>query len=119
MENLIEAGDEVVALRVVPWEEGELLPHNKQEQLRKEARELQEAILEKNDEVEDRQISVVVEFVAGKVTDSIMRLIALYRPDSLIVGTKGSRGKLAAWGAVLGGAPSSFEPGPLDHFGLL
>ena len=31
-----------------------------------------------------------------------MRLIPLYRPDSLIVGTKGSRGKLAAWGAVLG-----------------
>jgi len=88
------------------------------------------------------QISVVVEFVAGKITDSIvssafsssssfarffsltlrrlmpsqMRLIALYRPDSLIVGTKGSRGKLAAWGAVLGGPsrpfllPLSLEP---------
>lgn len=34
-----------------------------------------------------------------------MRLIALYRPDSLIVGTRGSRGKLALWGAALGGAP--------------
>lgn len=31
-----------------------------------------------------------------------MRLIALYRPDSLIVGTRGNRGKLALWGAALG-----------------
>ena len=46
---------------------------SKQEELREEARELQRYILEKNDEVDGRDISVVVEFVAGKITDSIVR----------------------------------------------
>jgi nucleotide-binding universal stress UspA family protein len=49
----------------------------------------------------DRQLSIIVEFVAGKVTLTIERLIALYRPDSLIVGTRGQRGKMQTWGAAL------------------
>ena len=48
-------------------------------------------------------VTLAIELTCVPLLDWLqMRLIALYRPDSLIVGTKGSRGKLAAWGAVLG-----------------
>ena len=50
------------------------------------------------------QLSIIVEFIAGKVTQTIDRLIALYRPDSLVVGTRGVRGMMQAWGAAFGGA---------------
>ena len=38
-----------------------------------------------------RKLSLILEFIPGKVTDTIDRLIALYRPDSLVVGTRGRR----------------------------
>ena len=38
------------------------------------------------------------------MTGSIDRLIALYRPDSIVVGTRGQRGLMQAWGAALGGS---------------
>lgn len=53
----------------------------------------------------DLQLSIIVEFIAGKVTDSIDRLIALYRPDSLIVGTRGLKG-VRMLGATFGGMGS-------------
>lgn len=46
-----------------------------------------------------------MEFIAGKVTETIERLIALYRPDSLVVGTRGQR-KVKVLGAALGGMGS-------------
>lgn len=46
-------------------------------------------------------MSIIVEFVGGKVTASIERLIALYRPDSLVVGTRG-QSVLQQWGAAFG-----------------
>jgi len=33
----------------------------------------------------------VLEYIPGKITDSLDRLIALYRPDSVVVGTRGRR----------------------------
>ena len=33
--------------------------------------------------------SIIVEFVVGPVQESIQRMIAVYKPDSLIVGTRG------------------------------
>ena len=48
------------------------------------------------------QLSIVVEFIAGKTTQTIDRLIALYRPDSIVVGTRGTRGMMQAWGAAFG-----------------
>ena len=38
-----------------------------------------------------RQLSLILEYIPGKITSTIDRLIALYRPDSLVVGTRGSR----------------------------
>lgn len=40
--------------------------------------------------------------MAGRVTETIERLIALYRPDSLVVGTRGPRSMVKQWGAALG-----------------
>jgi hypothetical protein len=48
------------------------------------------------------QLSVIVEFMAGRITETIERLIALYRPDSLVVGSRGSRSTLKTWSAVFG-----------------
>ena len=36
-----------------------------------------------NGEFADIQISVIVEMVAGKVTDMLLKMIALYRPDCM------------------------------------
>lgn len=52
------------------------------------------------------QLSIVVEFVAGKVTETIERMIALYRPDALVVGTRG-QGGIRTWGAALTGGIGS------------
>ena len=37
------------------------------------------------------QLSLILEYIPGKITSTIDRLIALYRPDSLVVGTRGNR----------------------------
>lgn len=50
------------------------------------------------------QLSIIIEFIAGSISGSLDRLIALYRPDSLVVGTRGQRGIMQAWGAALGGS---------------
>lgn len=47
------------------------------------------SMIELNEEAEDRKLSFVVEFVAGRVTSTILKLIYVYRPDSLTVGTRG------------------------------
>ncbi|KAF8586898.1 adenine nucleotide alpha hydrolases-like protein [Ramaria rubella] len=98
MESLLQDGDELIVLRCFDGEDlGQM-----HEQRREEARELMKFIREKNDEVEPgRKVSIIVEFVGGKVTASIERLIALYRPDSLVVGTRG-RTVLQQWGAAFG-----------------
>lgn len=89
------------------------------DQVREEARELLRTVLDKNTEFDGRrvgelppsaerrltvlgQISVIIEFVAGKVTEIIDRMIALYRPDSMVVGTRGGRSLMQTWGAALG-----------------
>jgi nucleotide-binding universal stress UspA family protein len=48
------------------------------------------------------QLSIIVEYIAGKVTTTIDRLIALYRPDSVVVGSRGARKMKQAFGAAFG-----------------
>ncbi len=66
-------------------------------------------IQEKNVDLEDggSKLSIVVELVAGKITDTIERMIALYRPDSLVVGTRGKQNLLESVGAALGAGVGS------------
>ncbi|WVQ78948.1 hypothetical protein IAT38_001040 [Cryptococcus sp. DSM 104549] len=102
MSELVEDGDEVVAIRVIELDDGERHSHNAQEEFREDAEALLKTVLQKNDEADCRKISVIVEFVAGKITEILLKMIALYRPDSLVVGTKGQRSRLQSWGMALG-----------------
>ncbi|KIJ28535.1 hypothetical protein M422DRAFT_131065, partial [Sphaerobolus stellatus SS14] len=98
MESLAQEGDELIVFRGF---DGDDMGDN-QEDKKQEAQDLMHSVLEKNDENEPgRKISVIVEFVGGKITSSIERLIALYRPDFLVVGTR-TRSVLQQWGAALG-----------------
>ena len=49
-----------------------------------------------------RQLSIILEFIAGRPTTTLDRLIALYRPDSVVVGTRGQRGVMSGMSGVLG-----------------
>ncbi|PWN30530.1 adenine nucleotide alpha hydrolases-like protein [Jaminaea rosea] len=103
MESLLEDNDEIVTVTVLEGDPDEI----DQEQARDAARELMSAILTLNEEVRDRKISIVVEFLAGRVTSTIVRLIHMYRPDSLTIGTRGrthnALQKLMG-GAMIGGS---------------
>lgn len=103
MNELAEDGDEIVAIRVLELDEDDRADPAALGRMREEAHALLESILEKNNESEDgRKISVIVETVAGRVTDMLLKMIALYRPDSLIVGTKSSRSRFQTWGRAIG-----------------
>ncbi|EGO01273.1 hypothetical protein SERLA73DRAFT_87798 [Serpula lacrymans var. lacrymans S7.3] len=99
LESLVQDGDELIVFRGVDAEDLE----KDHEVVRDEARELMRRIQEKCVEYDpDRKLSIIVEIIAGKVTTTIDRLIALYRPDSVVVGTRGQRGMIQAWGAAFG-----------------
>ena len=49
-----------------------------------------------------RRLSIIVEYIAGKVTQTIDRLVALYRPESVVVGTRGQRSVMQAWAGAFG-----------------
>lgn len=49
------------------------------------------------------KISIILEFIAGRVTTTLDRLIALYRPDSVVVGMRGHKRVLGFGGGRPGG----------------
>ncbi|KIP09972.1 hypothetical protein PHLGIDRAFT_66680 [Phlebiopsis gigantea 11061_1 CR5-6] len=101
LESLVQDGDEFIVFRGV--DDADL--GKEQAAYREEARELMRQVQEKSHEYDpDRKLSIIIEFIAGTITSSIDRLIALYRPESLVVGTRGQRGLMQAWGAALGGS---------------
>ncbi|KXN89211.1 Universal stress protein A family protein C25B2.10 [Leucoagaricus sp. SymC.cos] len=88
LEALVQDGDELIVFRGV---DEEVLDKD-HDVLRAEARELMRLVQEKGHECDpDRKLSLVLEYIPGKITDSLDRLIALYRPDSVVVGTRGRR----------------------------
>jgi len=99
LESLVQDGDELVVFR--GFDEEDLAKDH--DAIREEARELLQQVQAKSVEYDpERKMSVIIEFIAGKVTDNIDRLIALYRPESVVVGTRGQRGMIQSWGAALG-----------------
>jgi len=88
LEYLVQDGDELIVFRGAD-EDVFQKDHNL---VRDEARELMRTMQEKSIEYDpDRKLSLILEYIPGKITDTIDRLIALYRPDSLVVGTRGRR----------------------------
>ncbi|KAH6877411.1 universal stress protein family domain-containing protein [Coprinopsis sp. MPI-PUGE-AT-0042] len=97
LESLAQDGDEVIVFRGVD-EDNMGNDHNI---LREDARALFKRIQEKSAEVDpDRKLSLILEYIPGKIADSIDRLIALYRPDSLVVGTRGRKGLLVTFAGI-------------------
>ncbi|KAF8351852.1 hypothetical protein F5887DRAFT_932694 [Amanita rubescens] len=99
LESLVQDGDELIVFRGVD-EDVLDKPHDI---IRDEARELMKYIQQKSVEYDpDRKLSLVLEYIAGKTTDSLDRLIALYRPDSVVVGTRGRRWHAIGMGIGVG-----------------
>ncbi|KAJ7594236.1 hypothetical protein C8J56DRAFT_1002181 [Mycena floridula] len=95
LESLVQDGDEFVVCRGVEEE----VMEKDHDIIREEARELMKQIEAKSVEYEpERKLSIVLEYIPGKITDTLDRLIALYRPDSVVVGTRGRR----AWQMGIG-----------------
>ncbi|RUS28694.1 hypothetical protein BC938DRAFT_481559 [Jimgerdemannia flammicorona] len=92
IERLLDDGDEVVVLRVVTVDMSASKSNiantlsEQEQQAREDAQKVMEGIMMKN---EDKQISIVVEFVVGKVQATIQHMIAMYQPSMLVVGTRG------------------------------
>ncbi|KAK9388239.1 hypothetical protein V1515DRAFT_598182 [Lipomyces mesembrius] len=89
LEELVDDGDEIVCLRVVdPGAKISSSDAALQEKLyQDEAYKLLSEIMQKNED--DKKISLVLEFAVGKVQDMIQRMIEIYEPAVLIVGTRG------------------------------
>ncbi|KAI0697619.1 hypothetical protein C8T65DRAFT_582460 [Cerioporus squamosus] len=100
LESLVQDGDELVVFRGIDPDDFAEKDHD---QYREDARELMRVIQEKCVEYDpERKLSIIVEYIAGKVTQTIDRLIALYRPDSLAVGTRGQRSMMQAMAGAFG-----------------
>ncbi|KAG9322420.1 hypothetical protein KVV02_003746 [Mortierella alpina] len=93
MENMVEDGDEIVALRVVPMELRDSFAkygvpsfQGQERAARTEALKIMDMIREKN---KSKEINIVVECLVGNIRDSIQHLIKMYEPAMLVVGTRG------------------------------
>ncbi|KAN0139186.1 universal stress protein A family protein C25B2.10 [Lactarius tabidus] len=99
IEGLVQDGDELIVFRGIDQDDLE----KDHDVVRDEARDLMHRIQEQCVEVDpERKLSIIVEYIAGKVTTTIDRLIALYRPDSVVVGSRGARKMKQAFGAAFG-----------------
>ncbi|KAI5480718.1 Usp (universal stress protein) family protein [Pseudohyphozyma bogoriensis] len=83
--SLAEDNDELVIMRVIDPAEKE--KPGTVEEAREEAEGVMEQVMKKIGD--ERQLSLVVEFSIGPVEETIHRIIEIYKPDSLIVGTRG------------------------------
>ncbi|KAG1357277.1 hypothetical protein G6F62_001763 [Rhizopus arrhizus] len=93
LENLMDDGDEIIVLRVSTID----LSENRfylQQTLRKEesqSKERSNVVMNKIMAAggPDMRISAVIEFVIGKVQETIQNMISTYQPSMLVVGTRG------------------------------
>ncbi|KAI9826102.1 MAG: hypothetical protein M1832_000551 [Thelocarpon impressellum] len=111
IDELVDNGDEIVCLRVVDKDAKISSDASVEEgRYRTEAKSLLEQIIEKNRNSEERAISLVLEFAVGKVHDTIQRMIEIYEPAILIVGTRGR-----SLGGLQGLLPGSVSKYCLQH----
>ncbi|PQE11982.1 Universal stress family domain protein [Rutstroemia sp. NJR-2017a BVV2] len=88
LEELVDDGDEIICLRVVDKDSKITTDRAlEKKQYQQEARDLLKSIQKKNDD--NRAISIVLEFAVGKVHTTFQKMIQIYEPAMLIVGTRG------------------------------
>ncbi|KAM0790299.1 hypothetical protein ACM66B_005600 [Microbotryomycetes sp. NB124-2] len=101
MNNITEDHDELVILRVIdPGSTAYTSWKASKDEAREEAEGVLEQVMLKNGE--QKQISIVVEFAIGSIEETIHRMIEIYRPDSLVVGTRGKPDSLFKMGPYMG-----------------
>ncbi|KAK7453190.1 hypothetical protein VKT23_011871 [Stygiomarasmius scandens] len=97
LESFVQDGDEFVVFRGV---EEDVLEKD-HDLIRDQARNLMAYVQSKSVSADpDRKLSIILEYIPGKVTETLDRLIALYRPDSVIVGTRGRKAWQIGKGAM-------------------
>ncbi|CAO1598468.1 hypothetical protein XANCAGTX0491_002234 [Xanthoria calcicola] len=112
IEELVEDGDEIICLRVVDKDSKFASDSSlRNGTYKKEAEQLLEKIKNKNKDREDEKekaIGLAIEFAVGKVPEVFQRMISVYAPACLIVGTKGKSP----------GGMSSFVTGSVSRYCL-
>ncbi|KAE8353525.1 adenine nucleotide alpha hydrolases-like protein [Aspergillus coremiiformis] len=89
IDELVDDGDEIVCLRAV--EKDSIIASDaaiEKGKYRQEAEKLFEQVIQKNAQ-DEKAISLVLELAVGKVQGIIQRMIRIYEPSVLIVGTRG------------------------------
>ncbi|KAH3137040.1 hypothetical protein KXV82_000923 [Aspergillus fumigatus] len=106
IDELVDDGDEIVCLRAVEKDSG-LASDAEIEagKYREEAERLFEQVIQKNSQ-DEKAISLVLELAVGRVQDIIQRMIRIYEPALLIVGTRGR--KLGGVQGLLPGSVSKY-----------
>ncbi|OAX81781.1 hypothetical protein ACJ72_03875 [Emergomyces africanus] len=89
IDELVDDGDEIVCLRVVEKDSKIASDSSVEERrYRQEAQKLLDQVIAKNSH-DEKAISLVMELAVGKVQEIIQRMIQIYEPAVLIVGTRG------------------------------
>ncbi|KAK2784492.1 hypothetical protein FQN53_008481 [Emmonsiellopsis sp. PD_33] len=89
IDELVDDGDEIVCLRVVEKDSKIASDSSVEEgRYRQEAQKLLDQVIAKNSQ-DEKAISLVMELAVGKVQEIIQRMIQIYEPAVLIVGTRG------------------------------
>ncbi|KAJ5408735.1 hypothetical protein N7509_002618 [Penicillium cosmopolitanum] len=89
IDELVDDGDEIVCLRAVEKDSRMASEAAIEEgKYREEAKKLFEQVMQKNSQNE-KAISLVLELAVGKVEEIIQRMIRIYEPAMLVVGTRG------------------------------
>ncbi|KAL5365167.1 hypothetical protein BJX96DRAFT_158677 [Aspergillus floccosus] len=89
IDELVDDGDEIVCLRAV--EKDSRIASDagiEAGKYRKEAEKIFKQVIQKNSQ-DEKAISIVLELAVGKIQDIIQRMIRIYEPSVLIVGTRG------------------------------
>ncbi|KAJ5346460.1 hypothetical protein N7541_008942 [Penicillium brevicompactum] len=89
IDELVDDGDEIVCLRAV--EKDSRIATDiaiEERKYREEAEKLFEQVIRKNSQ-DEKAISLVLELAVGKVESIIQRMIRIYEPAMLVVGTRG------------------------------
>ncbi|CDS05870.1 hypothetical protein LRAMOSA08398 [Lichtheimia ramosa] len=92
-DEVMDDGDEIIVLRVVTVDMNDkkgniqALLQQEERQARDNASIVMERIMANSGP--DKKISVIIEFVIGKVQETIQHMISMYQPSLLIVGTRG------------------------------
>ncbi|KAJ9637119.1 hypothetical protein H2204_005044 [Knufia peltigerae] len=109
LDELVDDGDMIVCLRVIEKDArpGETsYDHGK---YRLEAQKLLDSVVRKNSS-EEKAISIIMELAVGKVQEIFQRMIELYGPQVLVVGTRGRN-----LGGMQGLLPGSVSKYCLQH----